>query len=109
MSQQAKTLIVFFNLKEGVKESDYLTWAKTVDLSTVNKLSSVDSFEVFKGMSVFGEQKAAPWDFFEVIKIHSEDAFLSDIQTDVMTKVVEEFQVFAKDATFVSTQDITSL
>jgi hypothetical protein len=109
MSQQARTLIVFFNLKEGVKESEYLEWAKEVDLPTVSKLNSVSSFEVFKGIGIFGEQKASPWDFFEVIKIHSEEAFLADIQTDVMSKIVEQFQVFAKDATFISTQDISTL
>lgn len=109
MSQQTNTLIVFFNLKDGVKESEYLTWAKETDLPTVNKLSSVDSFEVFKGLSVFGEQKAAPWDFFEVIKIQSEEAFVADIQSDVMTKVIEQFQLFTKDATFISTADITTL
>lgn len=109
MNQQAKTLIVFFNLKEGVNESEYLKWATETDLPTVNKLNSVSSFEVFKGMTVFGEQKASPWDFFEVIKINSEENFLADIQTEIMSKVVEQFQVFAKDATFISTLDITSL
>jgi hypothetical protein len=69
----------------------------------------VSSFEVFKGIGVFGEQKASPWVFFEMIKINSEDEFLADIQTDVMSKVVEQFQVFSKDETFVSTQDITTL
>lgn len=109
MNPQTKTLIVFFNLKEGVNESQYLKWARESDLPTVNNLNSVSSFEVFKGMTVFGEQKASPWDFFEVIKIHSEEAFLADVQTEVMTKVVEQFQVFAQDATFISTQDITTL
>ncbi|WP_392341600.1 hypothetical protein [uncultured Shewanella sp.] len=75
----------------------------------VSRLNSVSSFEVFKGIGVFGEQKASPWDFFEMIKINSEEEFLADIQTDVMLKVVEQFQVFSKDETFVSTQDITTL
>ena len=109
MNQQAKTLIVFFNLKEGVKQSEYLKWAREIDLPTVNKLKSVSSFEVFKGMGVFGEQKASPWHFFEVIKIHCESEFLADIQTDIMSKVIEQFKAFTKDATFISTLDITLL
>tara|TARA_B100000508_G_scaffold25878_2_gene18849 strand:- start:2898 stop:3227 length:330 start_codon:yes stop_codon:yes gene_type:complete len=109
VNQKAKTIIVFFNLKDGVKESEYQQWAKEIDLPTVNKLNSVGSFEVFKGMGLFGEQKASPWDFFEVIKIHCEDAFLADIQTDVMSKVIEQFQLFTEDAIFVSTVDITAL
>ena len=109
MKKQANTLIVFFNLKDDVNESEYLSWAKNTDLPTVNKLNSVNSFEVFKGISIFGDQKESPWDYFEVFKVHSEDTFLTEIQTDVMSKVVEQFQVFVKDATFISTQDITTL
>jgi len=109
MSQQARTLIVFFNLKTDVKEADYLKWAIDVDLATVNKLNSVSSIEVLKGMNMLGEQTASPWDFFEVIEISSEAAFLEDIQTDRMSKVIEQFQQFAKDVHFISTIDITSL
>ena len=109
MKQQAKTIIVFFNLKEGVQESEYLQWATDVDLVEVNKLNSVSSFDVLKGINVIGEKTASPWDFFEIIKVSSEAAFLEDIQTDTMAKVIEQFQLFAKEGTFISTQDITSL
>ncbi|MCG7584308.1 hypothetical protein [Photobacterium sp. OFAV2-7] len=40
-----KTLIVFFNLKEHVTDSDYLQWAKESDLPTVNSLESVKSYQ----------------------------------------------------------------
>lgn len=102
----AKTLIVFFNLKQTTDEIAYLEWAKKSDLPTVNKLTSVSSFEVFKGISMFGQDAASPWDYFEVIHIRSEEAFLNDIQTKEMQKIVEQFQLFTEDAHFILTENI---
>ncbi len=102
----AKTLMVFFNLKPTTNEAQYLEWAKQSDLPTVNQLTSVSSFEVYKGISVFGQDRPSPWDYFEVIHIDSEDAFMSDIQTDVMQKIVEQFQSFTEDAHFIVTENI---
>ncbi|MGR5239012.1 hypothetical protein [Vibrio alfacsensis] len=102
----AKMLIVFFNLKSTTDEPLYLKWAKESDLPTVNKLSSVSSFEVFKGISMFGQDQPSPWDYFEVIHIDSVDAFLSDIQTEEMQKIVEQFQSFTEDAHFIVTENI---
>ncbi|CDU14115.1 hypothetical protein [Vibrio coralliirubri] len=102
----AKTIIVFFNLKSTTDETQYLQWAKESDLPTVNKLSSVSSFEVFKGISMFGQDKPLPWDYFEIIQIDSEEAFLSDIQTQEMQKIVEQFQSFSEDAHFIVTENI---
>lgn len=101
-----KTLIVFFNLKSTTNEALYLQWAKESDLPTVNKLSSVSSFEVFKGISMVGQDKPSPWDYFEVIQIDSVDAFLSDIETEAMQKIVEQFQSFTEDAHFIVTENI---
>ncbi|MGL6257717.1 hypothetical protein [Vibrio sp. WXL103] len=101
-----KTLIVFFNLKQTTNKSEYLTWAKESDLPTVNKLSSVSSFEVFKGLSLFGQSTPSPWDYFEVIHIHSEEAFLSDIQTEEMQKIVAQFEQFTESAQFILTENI---
>lgn len=102
----AKTLIVFFNLKSTTDEAKYLQWAKESDLPTVNKLRSVVSFDVFKGISVFGTDKPSPWDYFEVIQINSEEAFLSDIQTKEMQNIVEQFQSFTEDAHFIVAENI---
>ncbi|MGL5294636.1 MAG: hypothetical protein ACRC9V_12855, partial [Aeromonas sp.] len=82
MSEQATTLMVFFNLKTGTSEADYLAWARDVDLPTVNRLNSVTSFEVFKGQKMLGQQSASPWDYFEVIRIASEAQFLAEIQSE---------------------------
>lgn len=105
---QTHTIMVFFNLKPGVNEADYLTWAKTVDLPTVNGLNSVASFDVFQGVSLMGQSTPSPWQYFEVINIVSEEAFLADIQTDVMQKVVAQFQAFTEEAHFILTKNITA-
>ena len=108
MTEQATTLIVFFNLKDGVNESDYLHWAQNIDLPTVNALNSVASFDVYKGLSILGQDTPSPYQYFEVINLKSEAAFLDDIQSEVMTKVIEQFQAFTKDASFTSTQNIAA-
>ncbi|MGL5290655.1 MAG: hypothetical protein ACRC9T_01845 [Vibrionaceae bacterium] len=102
----AKTIMVFFNLKPATDRSEYLKWAKESDLPTVNKLRSVSSFEVFKGLSVFGQNKPSPWEYFEVIHIDSEEAFLSDLQTTQMQKIIEQFQSFTEDAHFIVSENI---
>ncbi|RQW19565.1 hypothetical protein EHS17_15370 [Rhodobacteraceae bacterium CH30] len=109
MRNQAKTLIVFFNLKPGTSEAEYLAWARQVDLPTVNKLQSVNSFEVFKGLNILGQQSASPWHYFEVIHITSEAEFLQEIQGKEMQQVISQFQAFTSDAHFICTQDVTTL
>ena len=109
MSEQATTLMVFFNLKPGANEADYLAWAQEVDLPTVNRLNSVTSFEVFKGLKMLGQQSASPWDYFEVIRIESETQFLQEIQSAQMQQVIRQFETFATDAHFICTRDITTL
>ncbi|MEF1307530.1 hypothetical protein QTO17_37355, partial [Vibrio owensii] len=63
----------------------------------------------FKGETLFGQNQASPWQYFEVINIESESAFAEDIQTDVMQAVVEQFQQFTQDAHFVATTNIRDL
>ena len=41
-------VIVLFNLKEGVSVTAYEDWAQNTDLPMVNKLPSVDNFEVLR-------------------------------------------------------------
>lgn len=106
MANDAATIMVFFNLKEGVVESDYLKWAREIDLPTVNALNSVASFEVLKGKHLMGTDTPSPWQYFEVIKLHSQQGFAEELTSDTMGKVIEQFQSFAADAHFVVTETI---
>ncbi|WP_028117594.1 hypothetical protein [Ferrimonas senticii] len=102
------TLIVMFNLKEGVSEADYLQWAKQSDLPTVNSLNSVQSFEVFKGENLFGSNEPSPYHYFEVIKLHSVDGFAQELTTAAMQQIIAQFQAFTEDAKFVATSPVTA-
>lgn len=55
---------------------------------------------------MFGQDKSSPWDYFEVIYIYSEEAFLKDIQTDEMQKIIQQFEAFTEDAHFIETTNI---
>ena len=101
-----KTIIVFFNLKKEVNESDYLNWAKQIDLPTVNQLQSVTSFNVYKGLNLFGSNEQTPFQYFEIINVASEAEFLADVATEKMQKVVAQFQNFVEDAHFIVTENI---
>ena len=48
------TIVVLFNLKEGVNQRDYESWAKTVDIPTVNALPSVSRFSVNRARNSSG-------------------------------------------------------
>ncbi len=100
------TIIVFFSLKPGINEAQYLQWAKESDMPVVNNLSSILSFEVFKGISMLGQDKTSPWDYFEVIHISSEDDFLNDIQTEKMQNIIKKFKSFTEDSNFILTKTL---
>lgn len=101
-----KTLIVLFNLKPEINEAEYLQWAKESDIPAVNKLSSILSFEVFKGISILGQEKLPLWGYFEVIHISSEDDFLNDIKSEQMQIIIQQFKAFTEDSIFILTEKI---
>lgn len=103
-----KTLIVLFNLKPEINEAKYLQWAKESDIPAVNKLSSILSFEVFKGISILGQDKPPLWDYFEVIHISSEDDFLNDIKSEQMQIIIKQFKAFTENSIFILTKKILS-
>ncbi len=63
------SLIVLFNLKKDADSGAYETWAKSTDFPVVRGLSSVNSFEVYRSVSLFGSDDAAPYQYVEVIEI----------------------------------------
>ncbi len=96
----AKTLLALFNLKDDVSVNDYVAWARSVDLPTVNGLKSVDQFSAYSIGEVFGSDARPPYQYFEIIDVNDMDQFMSDISTDTMKKVAGEFQKFTDDVIF---------
>jgi len=100
-------IIVLFNLKPGIDPASYEAWAKSVDLPIVNNLGSIQSFEVFKSVSVLGTSASPPYQYVEIVDVHDMQAFGEDVATSTMQRVAAEFAAFA-DATFIMTEPIVA-
>jgi hypothetical protein len=98
-------LIALFNLKPGISVERYEEWARTVDLPTVNGLSSIDRFEVFRATGQLGSEKPSPYQYVEIIDVADMDQFGKDVSTEAMQAVAGAFQDMA-DVTFLTTEQI---
>lgn len=99
-------ILALFNLKQGVSVSDYETWAKTVDIPTVNGLGSIAKFEVFRSAGLLGSDDKPPYAYFETIDVNDMDQFGKDVSTDTMQKVAGEFQAMVDDLVFILSDDV---
>ncbi len=102
----ATRILALFNLKPGVSVSDYETWAKTVDIPTVNGLGSIASFDVFKSTGLLGSEEAPPYAYFETIDVNDMDQFGQDVGSETMQKVAAEFQAMTDDLVFILSEDV---
>lgn len=99
-------IVVLFNLKPGISVSDYETWAKTVDIPTVNGLGSISKFEVFKSTGLLGSDATPPYAYIETIDVADMDQFGTDVGTQAMQKIAGEFQAMADDLVFIITDKL---
>lgn len=99
-------IIALFNLKAGVSVADYEAWAKATDIPTVNGLTSVDSFEVFKSVGLLGSDDTPPYGYVEVIDVNDMDTFGGEVSSETMQKVAGEFQAMADDLFFILTDKL---
>ncbi|MCC5795456.1 MAG: hypothetical protein JJT85_12105 [Chromatiales bacterium] len=95
-----KALIVLFNLKPGASRSTYEAWAHATDLPVVRALPSVQSFDLYRTVGLFGSSEPAPYEYVEVIRIGDLDQFGKDVSSETMRKVASEFQGFADKPLF---------
>ena len=99
-------IIVLFNLKPGVDAAAYEDWARTTDIPGVRGLQSVDDFQVHRATGIFGSDAPPPYAYFEVIDINGVDALVADVSSDAVQKVAAEFQQFADNPLFVTTETL---
>ena len=99
------TVIVLFNLKPGASVADYERFARETDLPIVNKLPSVERFEVLKTAGLLGGGDA-PYQYGEVLRLKSLEALGQDVATEQMKKVAGEFRVFADNPQFILTETL---
>jgi hypothetical protein len=99
-------IIVLFNLKPGVDAAAYEAWARATDIPGVRGLKSVDDFQVYRATGLFGSDAPPPYAYFEMIDINGTDAFVADVTSDAVQKVAAEFQQFADNPLFVTTETL---
>ena len=101
------TLIVLFNLKAGVSETDYEAFAKTLDIPTVTSLKSVSEFKVYKSLGLFGSDAMPPYQYFELIHFSSVDELVGDMGNEPkMAEIPAKFAEMADNPIFILTNEI---
>ncbi len=98
-------LIALFNLKPGIRESDYEAWARGTDIPTVRALGSIGGFSVHRVTGVLGPPAPAPYRYVEIIDITDRDGFMRDVATAAMQEIAAEFQAMA-DVVFLTTEPL---
>ena len=102
-----KSLVVLFNLKEGVSAADYEAFAKELDIPTVKSLKSVSEFQVFKSQEIFGSEATPPYQYVEVIHFDSIENLVSDMGKEPkMAEIPAKFQEFADNPVFIVSEVI---
>ena len=102
-----KTLIVLFNLKEGVSAADYEAFAKELDIPTVKSLQSVSEFQVFKSLGIFGSDATPPYQYVEMIHFDSIENLVSDMSKEPkMSEIPAKFQEMADNPIFIVSEVI---
>ncbi len=99
-------IICLFNLKEGVQPGDYEAWARGTDIPGVMALGSVQNFTVHRATGLFGSDAKPPYDYVEVIDIHSIAPFVADVSNPEFQKVAAGFGEFTDNPTFILTEDL---
>jgi hypothetical protein len=102
---KARTLIVLFNLRRGVKPAAYERWAQKTDVPIAGGLKSVKDFKVFRAEGIFGSKKKPPYKYFEILHVTGLDALVGDIGKEPrMQKVAADFQKYADNPIFIVTE-----
>lgn len=98
-------IIVLFNLKQGTSVADYEAFARETDLPIVNRLPSVDRFEVLKAQGLLGGGDS-PYQYIEIIDVNSMEQLGKDVSTEAMQKVAATFRSMAEAPLFIITQNL---
>lgn len=99
------TIIVLFNLKPGIDVADYERFAREMDIPEVNRLPSVESFEVLKASGLMGGGDS-PYAYVEVLRVRDLARLGEDVQSPVMQQVVSTFRGMADNPLFIVTSPL---
>ncbi|MGC6329200.1 REDY-like protein HapK [Rhizorhabdus sp. FW153] len=98
-------IFAMFNLKSGVSDEEYLAWARSTDIPTVNALPSIASFRVFRTTGVLGSDAKPPFGYIEVLDVADMVQFEKDISTAAMAEVAAAFNGMV-EVTFLTTEEV---
>jgi hypothetical protein len=93
-------VVVLFNLKAGADVAEYESWARERDLPNVNSLDSVERFRVLRTRGLMNGSPA-PYQYVELIELHSLDGLRVDVKSELMQTVAQEFRRFADAPQFI--------
>jgi hypothetical protein len=96
-------IVVLFNLQDGVDQAEYEAWAKSTDLPNVNKLGSVNKFDVLRTTGILGSDATPPYQYVELLDVADMEGLGADISSETMQKVAAEFGKFADAPLFMLT------
>jgi hypothetical protein len=97
-------IIVLFNLKPGVDAAAYEHWARTTDMPGVRALDSVSDFQVYRNTGLLGADAKPPYAYAEIIDVADMAAFGADVASEAVQRVAAEFQTFADNPLFITTE-----
>ena len=101
-----QTVIVLFNLKDGVDAAAYERWARETDLPVASALASVDSFEVLRTVAVMGSEEPPPYQYIERLCINDMALLGQEAGGTAMQKVAAQFRAFADNPLFIISESI---
>ena len=99
-------IICLFNLKPGANAAAYEAWARETDIPGVNALKSVQKFTAHRATGLFGSDAKPPYDYIEVIDIHTMEGFVADTSTPEFQAVAAGFGAFTDNPCFILTEDL---
>ncbi len=99
------TIVVLFNLKPGISVADYERFAREMDIPEVNRLPSVERFEVLKASGLMGGGES-PYAYIEILRVRDLAALGQDVQSPVMQQVVSTFRGMADNPLFIVTSPL---
>jgi hypothetical protein len=98
-------VVVLFNLKAGADVAEYESWARERDLPNVNSLDSVERFRVLRTRGLMNGS-SAPYQYVELIELHSLDGLRVDVKSELMQTVAQEFRRFADAPQFIIAESL---
>jgi hypothetical protein len=90
-------ILILFNLKPGVESSDYEKWLKEVDLPTSSRLSSIQSYSVFRLGPCPGDGASLPYQYAELVNLVSWEQFETESAGEIAQRLSQQWSQFAAE------------